>query len=224
MRRFPVAAVVIGGPLTVDPSVAHHLLDVIRVRKGERIVVFDGHGKEATAILADVVDGAPVLIADGPIVEKAPAHELHLLLALAKGPSMDLAVRMAVEAGATHLHPVITKRSIAKGERGDRWARIVESAAQQCGRADLTEIAVVEPLDRALESLPPGVDLRVAVPGAPRPSPAIGAAAVVIGPEGGLTDAEIAEVLRAGGHAIGLGRWVLRVETAVAVALALTAG
>lgn len=213
-----------GEVMSPSPEVAHHLIDVVRVRIGESIIAFDGQGFEARAKLIAVVEGVPHLLVEEPPRSARPVYPLWLLLAVTKGPAMDAAIRAATECGVTDIQPILTQRSVPKGDRADRWERIVESAAQQCGRADVPVVHPVARLDLALQGLPPGSDLRVAYPGAQPLSPASGTAAVVIGPEGGLTELEIAQCLTAGGRALGLGRWVLRVETAVPVALAFTTG
>lgn len=223
MRRFKVAAIAApGATLTVDREGSHHLLDVVHIRRGERVLVFDGSGDEAPATLTDVQDGVAVLTIDGPIASARPAHPLHLVLAVLKGPAMDDAIRMATEAGATCIRPFLASRSIARGERVDRWERVALSAAQQCGRGDVPEVQAPTDLAGALAGLA-GCELFVAVPGAPRAVPAKGPAAVVVGPEGGLTESEVRAVLAAGGRPIGLGRFVLRADTASAVAVALVA-
>src|SRR5699024_1577787 len=116
----------------------------------------------------------------------------------------------------THIHPFLAARSVAKGDRRDRWERIVASAAQQCGRADLPRLVPVAPLPEVLGALPP-LDLRVGHPGAPSLGPAEGPAGLVVGPEGGLTERELQRLLAHGARPMGLGRWVLRADTAVAV-------
>lgn len=212
-----------GERTALDRTPAHHLLDVLRIRRGERVRIFDGSGLEADALLVEVTDGVPWLEVVGPARSACPPHPLHVLLAIAKGPAMDAAIRMVTEAGATHLHPILTARSVPKGDRADRWERIAASAAQQCGRADVPTLAALDRLDGALAQLPAGLDARVAVPGAAPLAAAEGPAAVLIGPEGGLTTEEVDRALAAGFRAMGLGRFVLRAETAAAVAVAMTA-
>jgi 16S rRNA (uracil1498-N3)-methyltransferase len=224
VRRFNAPSLPrAGGEVALEPEVAHHLLDVVRITRGEHVVLFDGRGMEVRAVLRDVAAGVPVLVTVEDPRSARPEAPLHLLLAVLKGPSMDEAVRMATEAGMTDLHPVLTARSVAKGERGDRWERIARSAAQQSGRGDVPALHPLRSLDEALAALPEGLERRIALPGAPRLGPAAGAAAVLVGPEGGLTSAEVARATAARFQPFGLGRWVLRAETAAAVACAATA-
>ncbi len=222
MRRFRVPRIPAPGePLTLDESSSHHLLRVIRHRRGEPLVVFDGEGQEAMAELVDVHGDRAVIAITGAITSARPAVPMHLVIGIPKGPAMDLSVRMATEGGATDVHPILAERSVARGDRGDRWRRIAESAAQQCGRADVPVIHSLTTLEKVLAVLP--TDVRIGIAGAPEASSASGAAAVLVGPEGGWTRAEIAHALACGARPVGFGSWVLRTDTAAAIAVALTA-
>lgn len=224
MRRLRLAPLPSPGDTALlDEGPSHHLLHVLRARPGLEVLVFDGQGAQARARLVDVHQGrARVELLSQPVLA-APAHALHLLLGLLKGPAMDAAVRMATEAGATHIHPLLLQRSVARGDRRERWLRIATSAATQCGRADVPEVFTPLPLREALDSLPSEVDARVALPGADRLPGSSGPAAVLVGPEGGLSPKEVQQALDAGLRPMGLGDWVLRAETAAAVATAITA-
>lgn len=227
MRRMPVQALPEPGErVQLDAAASHHALHVLRLPRGAELLVFDGQGRQAPARLVEVQSGQAVLEGLGPPQHAAPAHPLHLILGATKGPALDLAVRMGTEAGATDIHPVLTARSVARGERIDRWQRIAQSAAQQCGRADVPRIHPVLPLCPAVDALldqVPGIELRVAQPGGAALGPARGPAAVCVGPEGGFTDAEIQQLLDRGALPLGLSAWILRADTAAAVATALTA-
>jgi 16S rRNA (uracil1498-N3)-methyltransferase len=224
VRRFRVDEIPAdGGLLVLGDAAAHHLVHVLRLTTGAPVAVFDGRGGEADAEVVSAGDPGATLRIRGERRSAAPRWPLHLLLGLPKGPAADLAVRMATESGVTELHLVLTRRSVATGDRTDRWARIAESAARQCGRADVPRVHAVVPLATAIAALPDGLDRRVAVPGAERALPARGPAAVLVGPEGGLADDEVALARRAGFVAVGLGAWILRADTAAAVAVALTA-
>jgi 16S rRNA (uracil1498-N3)-methyltransferase len=206
--------------IVLSESGTHHLLGVLRAQPGECVLVFDGEGLEAECTFQGTRGAGAVLEVVG-WTERAKAGVLvHLLLALTKGPAMDAAVRMATEAGATHIHPVVSARSVARGERVDRWVRIAVSAAQQSRRPTVPNILPVASFSDAVASLPNSMDRRIAMPGAPRQSPPGGPAAIVIGPEGGLTPAELEYALSLGFSAVGLGRFTLRVETAAALGVA----
>ncbi len=224
MRRFRVSPLPAKGEdATLSREHSHHLLDVIRHPRGAPLVLWDGAGHQVEAVLDDVVDGCAVVRVCGDASMAAPAHEVHLILGLPKGPAADLAVRMSVEAGATHVHPVWAAHTQGRPEKTRRWQRIAESAAQQCGRADLPSVSAPASLGAALDALPAPVSLWIALPGAPGHTSTQGHTAVAIGPEGGWSASEVALMLERGATPLGLGSWVLRTDTASAVATAMVA-
>jgi 16S rRNA (uracil1498-N3)-methyltransferase len=213
------------GRAELTPEARHYLRDVLRLAPGAAVELFDGEGG---AWVAEVLDGFEAL-ALGPRREARPALPLWLLVALAKGEKVDLVVQKATELGATRVLPFEAERSVVrldaeKGrERAARWRRIAAEAARQCGRADAPEIDPPGPLPAALGSVP-GAFLKVVfhpggTPLPPEDAPA--GVAAIVGPEGGLTAAELAGCEAAGARRIGLGPRVLRAETAAVVAVAL---
>lgn len=217
-RRARVRPLPDDAPTPLDDGASHHLLRVLRLEPGARVVLFDGDGNARPAEIVAVEDRRAVVVARGPIVRDVPSREAHLLVGLIKPKALDLALRMAVEAGVTHLHLFVAKRSQGRPPREDRWERVAEAAAAQCGRADLPVVTWAPSLTAALDALPAGLALYVATPGAARPAHPDGPAAAVIGPEGGLTDDEVAACAGRGAVPLGLGAWTLRAETAVALA------
>ncbi len=224
MRRVPVDQLPDAGSATaLDGPTTHRLTHVLRLGVGARVVLFDGQGREVDAELT----GAPAGLRATPVsaVRQArPDHELHLLFGVPKGAALDNLLRMAVECGATHLHPLVTRRTVPKGDHPERWGRITAAASAQCGRADVPHLSPLRTLREALDVLPPGLERWVGVPGAAPASSPSGAGAFCVGPEGGLTADELAALLDHGFQPVGLGRWVLRVDTAVVVGLARWSG
>lgn len=220
MRRFragPLPAE--GGRVTLDAETSHHLLRVTVVARGERVVLFDGAGLEAEAELVAMAEGLAVLECAAP----APGQRgeaVWLLPALVRHEAFDTLMRMATELGVTHVLPVLAERSVARGERADRWRRIVASSAAQCGRADLPEVLEPAPLVGALSRLPEGLERRVYAPGGERRSPPRGACALLLGPEGGFTSLELEIATGRGFLLESLGPRVLRADTAAAAVLA----
>lgn len=223
VKRFRVdGPLEAGATIRLDPPASHHLLTVCRHPRGGALVAFDGTGLEADAVLVDGADGVATIRVTA-VRASAPSPALHLVLALPKGPALEHALRMAVEVGATHVHPVTTERTLPKGDHPDRWGRVLEGAAEQCRRSSVPVLSAVMPLRRAIEAIPPDTDRRVAVPGADDGARATGDAALAIGPEGGFSPTELDFLLRSDWTPIGLGPWVLRVDTAVAVGLSALA-
>jgi 16S rRNA (uracil1498-N3)-methyltransferase len=213
----------LGTNVVLDVHASHHLLKVCRLARGQQVGLFDGTGHCCTATLVDVVDGlAVVLVRDAPTVA-APRKRIHLILGLPKGPATDDAIRMATEAGTWAIHPVWARRTQGRPNRLPRWRRIASSAAAQCGRADVPTVHPPAPLADTLPGLM-GLQLRVAIPGAETTGAGTGDASetcVAIGPEGGWSTDEVDAFLKAGAIPMGLGDWVLRTPTAVAVAISL---
>lgn len=228
VRRFYAAPGSLQSPaITFAPREAHHIAHVLRLRAGTRIVVFDG-AQEVDAELVEVSGTVVRARALGPVRRVARPVAITLLQGLPRGAKMDLIVRMATEVGVAAVRPVLTARSLptATTARLERWRRIAREAARQCGRGDVPAIEAPARLADALAALGP-VDLLV-VPWERATRP-LGAAAgrpfvtagVVVGPEGGLTDDDVAAVAAAGGVAVSLGPLVLRAETAGVVTVAM---
>ncbi len=215
---------------------AHHLSSVLRARKGDALTVFDGRGKAYTAIVAESAKKRVLL----DICEEVPAdNELrnHIILcaAILKGEKMDFVVQKATELGVMEIQPLVSDRTIVKETRRlGRWRAIAEESCEQCGRTilpiihepwtfrdfftsrhDLSGFVFWEagglPLAEAHRT---AVDKRAALPpGYPWH--------VVIGPEGGMTVAEIELAAGKGLVLSMLGRRVLRAETAAIVAIGI---
>ena len=166
--------------------------------------------------------------------EAAPPTEsplsLSLLFAVPKGDAPDRIIRACTELGVAHFVPVVTTRTVAhpKSRRSQRWTRIAQEAARQSLRYVVPSVAPTQPLEDALAALPPSTDLRL-VPWVPENSaPLAGSlpagaadAALLIGPEGGLS-ADEAELAREHGfRTVSLGPRVLRSPTAAVAASTL---
>lgn len=215
----------------LTPEARHYLVEVLRLGPGARVEVFDGAGGRYEGRLEE---GLASLSLGPREVSCPPAAEIALLLALAKGEKVDLVVQKATELGVARILPFPAARSVVRleGPRGEdrarRWRRIAEEAARQCGRTDVPAVAAPQPLAAALTALPAGTLTFVLHPaGAPLPHAQEGRAAsrprlaAVVGPEGGLTEDELATCRAAGGMLATLGPRVLRAETAAIVAVAI---
>jgi 16S rRNA (uracil1498-N3)-methyltransferase len=217
--------------VTVEGDEAHHAVAVRRLRVGERVVLTDGRGRSVTAEVSSTGKRVFTAVAADVFVAPAPAPELVVVQALPKGDRGELAVEVLTEVGASVLVPWAAARCVAvwKGERAARslarWRATAREAAKQARRAWFPEVAeLASTADVA--SLVVGADLVVvlheeaAEPLAAVPVPAEGRIVVVVGPEGGLTDDEVATFVAAGGRAVRLGPEVLRTSTAGVVAAA----
>lgn len=223
------------GTRTLAAEASHYLCRVRRLAEGDAFVAFDTEARieadatvvEASATAARITVGA---VRPAAVVART---ELAIVYALAKGDKVDDVVRDATELGATRIVITRTERSVVKvsgdksNDKKERWLRIAEQAARQCGRADPPEIVGVFDWAEALESVSPFAARFCLDPHAERAlGPALTLAltngasvAFAIGPEGGLSPAEIDVASAAGFSAVSLGRFVLRTETVAAAVL-----
>jgi 16S rRNA (uracil1498-N3)-methyltransferase len=218
------------GRARLTPEARHYVKDVLRLAPGAALELFDGQGGRWDAR----VDEAFEALALGPRQESAgaaPGAAIWIVPALAKGEKMDLVVQKATELGAARVAAFEAERSVVRlepdraEERARRWRRIAEEAARQCGRADVPEVATPASLAARLAETPPGFGT-VVFHGAGAASlaslaPAPGGWIAIVGPEGGLTTAEVAACEAAGASRVSLGPRVLRAETAAIAAVAL---
>ena len=226
-RFFVSPDAVSGGSAVVTGEDHLHLSRVLRAKKGDRFTLCDGCGHDYAAVVDEVAkDCTRFSLADAEPSAGEPSHGITLYQCLCKGDRMDWLVQKAVETGAVRIVPVISERCVAR-EADDkklrRLQRIAMEAAKQCGRGIIPEVC---PAVR-LSALPRHQKLLFAWE-EDRMAPLSAALdkddtdiALLIGPEGGLSEAE-AETLRSmGGRSFGLGKRILRAETAGPVSIAL---
>ncbi len=209
------------GRCTLDGELAHHLGRVLRVRAGETVVLGDGRGGTSVASVA-AVDREQVVVDVAPKRAEPPA-KARLLLAFAcpRLPRTEWLFEHGTEVGVAVFQPLRTERARQQAERPERWRRVVRAAAGQCDRAWLPEVreALDLPALLAHPGLPPSRVLASA--GAPPMAAAAGDVALLVGPEGGFTDAELAAIAAAGFVPRSCGPHILRSETAALVGAAI---
>ncbi|THF62365.1 16S rRNA (uracil(1498)-N(3))-methyltransferase [Pseudothauera nasutitermitis] len=219
------------GEVALPEALAHHAVRVLRLRDGEPLVLFDGRGGETSARLSVRGRQCFAVLGERSAVERESPLDLVLAQGLAGGDKMDWIVQKATELGVAGVVPLAAERSVIRlaGERAAKrvahWRQVVVAACEQSGRNRVPEVAGIQPLEAWLAG---AHDVRklVLAPGGGRRTrelapPAAGERVVLmVGPEGGWTDAELAACLRAGAEAMSLGPRVLRTETAGLAALA----
>jgi 16S rRNA (uracil1498-N3)-methyltransferase len=229
--RFHVPDAAPGARVTLPDHTAHHAREVLRLRPGAEVSIFDGQGAEFAATLDDVTRRR-VTARLGPSVETRPESPLRLVLALSplRGDRMELVIQKATELGVTEIWPVVTARTDAaarpalKGSRDQRWERVVTGAAEQCGRATVPHLEHATTLDHLLERPFDGTKAVLMETGSHPPLSALERATSVlllIGPPGSFEPAEIERLETTGFTPVSLGPRILRSETAAIAAVAL---
>jgi len=233
LTRIHAAAPLQAGSIcVVRGDTANHLARVLRLEVGDVLEVFDGEGGEYSGRIEAMRKGE-VHVALGPRREGRTESPLRLTLAqgISRGERMDWVVQKAVELGVTRIVPVLTERSVVRLDaeqarsKQRHWHGIAVSACEQSGRNRLPHIELPQPLPAFFATLGAG-PLRVlanpqAHAGLAQLPASAGDVLVLIGPEGGLADAESQAALEHGFHAVRLGPRVLRTETAAVALLAL---
>ncbi len=207
---------------------AVHITRVLRMHSGEPLVACDSNGTEYETRIRSV--GETVLLdvlAEHPS-RNEPPYRAVVYQALVKGDRFDTVLQKATELGASEIVPIVTSRCTVKltpeeGRRkGERWQRIVAEAAKQCGRGVIPTVRLPMKLDDALlEAAEADLPLFCYEGEGTVPLSAImgtvadpRSVAVVIGPEGGYSEEEAARAAASGMRMTGLGRRILRTETA----------
>jgi len=226
----PLAA---GSEVTLPAQAGEHLTRVLRLEPGAAFVMFDGAGGEFSATLA-ARSGKTVRarVLEQRAVDRESPLDITLLQGVARGERMDLIVQKATELGATRIVPVLTERSVVRidarqgARKLEHWQSIVVSACEQCGRNRIPAVAAPSPLDAALRALPADAARCLLSAEGARSLAGFAAQAggkpmaLLIGPEGGLADAEERLALAQGFTACRLGPRIMRTETAGLAALA----
>lgn len=217
------------GEQQLSKELGGYLVRVLRLRAGDRCVLFDPEaGVEADAEL--VRDVPTIVRVNAPrAAPRVSRRDVTLLQGLAKGDKPEQVLRAAVALGARHVTFVRTERSVVGAElRLDRLKAVMLDAARQCGRGDLPTLAGLFGLEQALQGsdglgllLDPNAEpslidtLRGLAPEHPL--------ALAVGPEGGFSDGETQRLLAAGFQPVRLAPFVLRTELAAVAALSVVA-
>ncbi len=222
------------GVMTIDGDEHHYLVRVRRLGVGDRIVLFDGTGRQAQATLTEVGSASATVHVGEPIIAPRPSRpELTILVALIKGQRMEWCLQKLVELGVDRVVPFAAARSVVRlaGARAEsrqrRLQAIAIDAARQCERDDLPEVTPIASFEQALTIGRTGERRILLLEREMRPlaellagaSPS--SVAVLVGPEGGFEPEEVDAAREAGFASAGLGPRILRAETAAVAAAAI---
>ena len=225
-----------GATADLPATACDHLLRVLRMGEGAHVTMFNGDGNDYAAELVGVGKrGASARVVGVRTNPTESLLRIVLAQAIARGEKMDWVVQKATELGVSAIQPVVTERTEVRldAERADRrlhhWQGVASAACEQCGRARVPDIAEPRALGAWLGSVEDGA-IRLALdpeggtlkehadamagtcPGTP--------IVVVVGPEGGFSDRDQAQLRAAGFHGLRLGPRILRTETAGVAAVA----
>ncbi|GGG10804.1 16S rRNA (uracil(1498)-N(3))-methyltransferase [Paenibacillus abyssi] len=229
--------------IVINGDDAHHLIRVMRMKAGDQIIVSDGQAREALAKIVDILPGS----VEAEIVElRAMAQEaawrVTIAQSLPKGDKMETVIQKGTEVGAAAFIPFQSERMIVQydgkkeAKRLERWAKIAKEAAEQAHRSMIPEIAPVHNWRQLLEQIPAydltlfcyekqggtaGSGIKDAIAkfagqAGGNPCPKV---LLIVGPEGGFTEREAEEARARGAVMAGLGKRILRTETAALVGL-----
>jgi 16S rRNA (uracil1498-N3)-methyltransferase len=229
-RLFIDAPLHQGGIIVPAPGQVNYLVNVLRLRAGARVLIFNGREGEFAASLDNPSRKSTALVVGERLRTQEFAPDVDYLFAPLKHARLDYVAQKAVEMGARRLSPVLTNRTQATRVNVDRIRANAQEAAEQCGVIWLPEVMAVERLDVALSRWPAERLLVFCDEDAPQANPLSALAgrapaagvSLLIGPEGGFDEAEREAILRVPKVTrISLGPRILRADTAAVAALAL---
>ncbi|MBQ2764601.1 MAG: 16S rRNA (uracil(1498)-N(3))-methyltransferase [Firmicutes bacterium] len=222
--------------IVVTGDVCHHITRVLRMRVGESLRFSDNEAYFYEGTIAVInKDSVEVAVDDYYSIEDEPCLQVTLIQCLPRGDKMDQILQKATELGVKSVIPAESENSQVRlknkaSEKQGRWQKIVNSAAEQCGRGLIPEVQMPCSLKDAIASV--GEDTAILFcyereennsfrKTAEMLKAQTKHIALVIGPEGGFSEREADMIIAAGGHSVTMGSRILRTETAGPTALAV---
>jgi 16S rRNA (uracil1498-N3)-methyltransferase len=243
MHRFFVAPELLRvgpGRLSLPEKLAHQVRDVLRLAVGEQLILLDNSGDEIIcSVLQTGRIGVTVEIVERHAGLREPRVQVVLYQGLLKSARFEWILEKGTELGVDSFAPILCRRSMSGLEEAgrakiQRWQRIIQEAAEQCGRARIPTLLPIRPLSQALKEIPPGahafmpweeaqgITLREMLQNIEAAEKGYGPlkVALFIGPEGGLTAEEVAMAQGSDVQVVTLGTRILRAETAALATVA----
>ncbi|MCG5512271.1 16S rRNA (uracil(1498)-N(3))-methyltransferase [Ectothiorhodospira shaposhnikovii] len=228
----------VGREVDLDERAHRHVVQVLRLRTGAPLILFNGDGAEYTATLIQAERRASAARIEARVPrDTRPTLPVTLAQGIAKGDRMDYGLQKATELGVSRIQPVITRRTVGGDDerrldkRMAHWRGVIISACEQCGRNDIPELLPPMPLTHwlgAYRSGPGAEEQALGLVLDPRATHGLtgirnrpASIHLLIGPEGGLEENEIGQAVHEGMTPVRLGPRILRTETAGVAALAV---
>lgn len=228
-RIYHAAAIASHSQFYLAGEAAHHVGRVLRMRPGQRLLLFNGEDQVFAAHIVSLdKTGVRVAVAEGQHADCESPLNIHLGQVISRGERMDFTVQKAVELGVAAITPLFSTRCgvalpaerLAKKQA--QWQKIAVAACEQCGRNRVPAVSL--PRDLISWSTETGTAVKLILD--PRAEQTVNSLSapitrvrLLIGPEGGLTDAEMAALTQNGFSGIRLGQRILRTETAALTAV-----
>jgi 16S rRNA (uracil1498-N3)-methyltransferase len=223
-----------GRSYTLPPPQAHHAMRVLRLKRGDAVLLFNGDGAEYTAaVVAASRDRFALDVTGREEMDREAPFAVTLAQAISSGERMDYTIQKAVELGVAAIQPLESRRSVVRlsADRAQRrvahWQAVVIAACEQCGRNRVPSVLPLMQLDEFLAASGARRDSERRVLLSPRSARSLrdlerpaGAIVMLAGPEGGFSPEEERMAEQVGFLAVRLGPRVLRTETAAVAALA----
>ena len=213
-----------GREIVLNEAETRYTSQVLRLRSGQPLILFDGSGVDYEAELTRCDRRTCIVRVIRELSREQPSRlRLHLGIGISRGERMDFAIQKSVELGVTAITPLFTERGTVrlKAERLEKrlghWRGVVRSACEQSGRNRLPVLHQATAFDDAISDVSDGTKLLMDPTATARIGdlePAGPSVCILCGPEGGLSEREISTAAERGYRRIGFGPRVLRTETA----------
>ena len=208
-----------------DEKILHQWRRVLRFEVGREVVLFNGQGVDRLYRITKLDEDEAGLELVTELVPRLPKQEVYLLWSLLKKDKNDWVLQKCTELGVSHFIPLLADRSEKTGFDVERAQRIITEAVEQCGRSDIPTVREPMNVATAIEQLHDKVDLYICEQSTATDRPGADAAVgLLIGPEGGWSDAERRHFVDQNVRHLALHDFTLRAETAAVAAVSVTLG
>ncbi len=206
--------------IVTDDELINQWRNVLRLKTGDTLILCNGKGQEAEAIIEEMNKGEIILsLQDINTPDREPEKSASLFCAVLKRENFELVVQKATEIGITKIVPLLTERTVKTGFNRDRLEKIIREACEQAGRTTLPELAEPMLFAKAIESINPTESVLFDLSGSELSSfEALQLSSFFVGPEGGFSEKEVILAKDKGCTIASLGSLTLRGETAAIVA------